>query len=68
MSITEIKESLKRAAGGAEFITATQVGKCLGIKNKESIRNKYLSGLEKVDGKYYLISDVAHRIIERTQA
>lgn len=65
MSYSEIKESLKKQADGADFITVTQVGRCLGIKNREVVRNRYLSGLDKVDGRYYLISDVAHRIMER---
>ena len=68
MSYTDVKDSLKKAADGAEFITAKQVGTCLGIKNRETVRTKYLSGLDKVDGKYYLIADVAHRIIERIEA
>ena len=65
MIYSEVKESLKKQADGADFITATQVGRCLGIKNREVVRNRYLNGLDKVDGRYYLIADVAHRIMER---
>ena len=65
MIYSDVKESLKKQADGADFITVTQVGRCLGIKNREVVRNRYLNGLDKVDGRYYLISDVAHRIMER---
>ena len=55
---------LRRSAEGAEFITKTQFKKMMGISQMDHIQ-KYFAGLESVDGKYYLISDVAGELMHR---
>lgn len=65
MQASEVKDALKKQAGGADFITVGQVGKVFGIKDYPAIKNRYLHGLECVDNKYYFIPDVVRNIMER---
>lgn len=48
---------------GAMFATKSQIAAWFGIKNVRYIE-KFVDGLQAVDGKYYLISDLAD-VMER---
>lgn len=52
----------KRTTAG--FITKTQLARVMGISDIHKI-NKYLDGLEAIDGKYYLIPMVAEKLQRR---
>lgn len=64
MDKQSITAALRRSAEGAEFITKTQFKKMMGISKMDHIQ-KYFTGLESIDGKYYLISDVAGELMHR---
>jgi hypothetical protein len=62
MEITDIRNALGYSSG-IRFVTKTQVANAFGIKNKRLV-DKYLKDLDRVDGKYYLLVDVARKIKE----
>ncbi len=68
MNYTSTLKALKRSASGAEFITASQLKKCLHCGN--STTEKVLRGLDHIKfggdraTKRYDIEDVARRLIE----
>lgn len=59
MTRTDISAELRRVTEGQAFITVTQLARALGEKNTSRVKTKYLEGLESVNGKYYLITEVA---------
>lgn len=59
MTRNDICAELSRVAEGQAFITCTQLSRALGIKHSENVKKEYLTGLEAVNGRYYLIRDVA---------
>lgn len=61
-----IVAALKRCNGGAEVITKAQLQRFFGIKKQEHVR-KYVQGLESMDGKYYLVTDVASELMRRAK-
>ena len=63
----DIVAELSKACEGQAFITLTQFSKALGIKDPKNAK-KYLEDLEAVDGKYYLIRDVACNLKKRCMA
>lgn len=65
MTKQEICRSLERVSGTAAFITATQLTQALGMKTVWRVQKNYLEGLDRVDGKYYFIPDVAKVLMER---
>jgi len=67
MTRTEIAAELRRISGGG-LITAREVGVFIRDSNPSRVREKCLKGLEAYDGKYYLVTDVAARIKERSKS
>lgn len=65
-----LTRSLRQSAGGASFLNKTQVAHFMGMKSKDAV-NALLDGVEFYkQGKnhYYLVNDIADRILERRQA
>lgn len=67
MTKTDIVKALQRKAENQAFITCKEVADALGCADQHRVRNKYLTGLEAVDKKYYLITDVAAVLKSRAQ-
>ena len=65
MTKQEIKRALERVSESQGFVTATQFTKVMGQKTVDYMKKKYLNGLECIDGKYYLISDIVTVLWER---
>lgn len=65
MTKQDIRQALAKAGETQAFITKTQFAECMGMKNANYAKKKFLSGLECIDGKYYLISDIAAVLISR---
>ena len=63
---TEIAKELRRYTGRGT-IKASEVAGFLGDKNVSRVKQKYLSGLEAIGGRAYLITDVAERLKEHCQ-
>ena len=62
MNRNDICAELRRVAEGQAFITCAQLSKALGIKHTEIVKREYLTGLEAINGKYFLIREVADAI------
>ncbi len=65
MNKQELIREMKKSSESEGFITAAKVAKFLGVTNVSQCKYKYLSGLERVDGKYYFIPDVANVLMSR---
>ncbi len=59
MNKQELIREIKKSAESEGFITASQFARFIGVSNVSQCKYKYLSGLDKVDDKYYFIPDVA---------
>lgn len=59
MTCSDISASLRKVTGGQAFITVSQLAKALGRTDQAKVRKAYLSDLTAVDGKYFLIAEVA---------
>ena len=59
MTRNDICTELSRVAEGQAFITCAQLSKAMGIKHSEIVKKEYLSGLEAVNGRYFLVREVA---------
>lgn len=57
--VNDMKQTFK-----ASFITRQQLANYMGIKDPHCV-DKYLHGLERVNGKFYFVTDVASRLKER---
>ena len=64
MDRQSLTAALKRCTNGAEVITKTEFQKFIGIKKADHVK-RYFTGLESIDGKYYLISDVVGTLMHR---
>ena len=64
MDRQSLTAALRRSADGAEVITKTQFKKFKGISKTDHVQ-KYFTGLESIEGKYYLISDVVGELMHR---
>ena len=60
---TDIAKELRRYTGKGT-IRASEVAEFLGDSNVSRVKQKYLSGLEAIGGRAYLITDVAERLKE----
>lgn len=60
-----VKEALRQSAGGAEVITLSQISRFFGRKKPTTVDYRLTEGLEKIDGKWYLLNDVADAIAKR---
>lgn len=63
---TDIAKELRRYTG-AGTIRAKELAGFLGEKNVSRVKQKYLSGLEAIGGRAYLITEVAERLKEHCQ-
>ncbi len=63
MDKTAIVRNMERQFGRRGFITKTEFAEFMGISRKHL--NGWLDGLERINGKYYFIPDVAQHLIER---
>jgi len=61
MDKREIKQQLERYTGGV-FITRQKLADALGVDNPRHV-DRYLSGLDRINGKYYLIEEVAGKLM-----
>ena len=61
----KVKEALRQSTGGAEVITLTQLARFFGRKKPTAVDYRLTEGLEKFEGKWYLLSDVADAITKR---
>lgn len=59
MNRQDIIAALQGASASKGFIICSEFSSCMGIKDYHRAKKNYLDGLEAVDGKYYLIRDVA---------
>ena len=59
MNKQEIVRRLEQTTQTQGFITASQFARFMGRTNISKCKDKYLAELERVDGKYYFIPDVA---------
>lgn len=62
MTKRDIAKALKKVANDQAFMTCTELCKALGVKNRARVRERYLLGLPTLDGKYYLIDEVAESL------
>ncbi len=66
MTRQDIRRSLEKATEKHQgLITATEFAGFINKKSVSYIKKKFLSGLECIDGKYYLISDVVDMLNSR---
>lgn len=65
MNKQELVRKMEQASKAQGFITASQFARFMGCTNISKCKNKYLSNLERVDGKYYFIPDVAAVLMSR---
>ena len=62
MTTKEIEIALERANGGP-FIKVSTLAQFLGDSNLSRVRKKYLCGLQRISGRYF-VPEVAQRIKE----
>lgn len=62
MTRKELVSDMMQAVGGGGFITLSGIQNYLGVKSHHSVE-KYLAGLDRINGKYYFIPDVADSIM-----
>lgn len=67
MTRNDIADELQRVTDGQAFITITQLATAFGRNNPAKVKKAYLSDLEAVDGKYYLIREVADVLKKRCE-
>ncbi len=65
MKKQDLIRKMEQAAETQGFITASQFARFMGCTNISKCKYKYLSGLDRVDGKYYFIPDVAAVLMSR---
>lgn len=59
MTQNDITHGLRMVTDGQAFITVSQLAKAMGRSDPKRMKKLYLEGLEAVDGKYYLVTEVA---------
>ena len=67
MTKKSLKSELKTHTDGASVITKTQLARFFGFKKPTTRIDDIVSDLTAIDGKYYLISDIAE-VLERRSA
>ena len=61
----DIADALCKVTDGQAFITLAQLTKAMGRADPQRVKKAYLKDLEAIDGKYYLIREVAERMQQR---
>ena len=64
MDRRQIRRALQGNNAEKQFITITELAAVFGAKQTKTVK-KYVSGLDVVSGKYYLINDVTQKILEQ---
>ncbi len=59
-------KSMRSSVGGAYFITVTELCAAIGMKKTDSVK-KYVTGLPRLNGKYYFIPEVAEKMMLDTR-
>lgn len=67
MTANSLVKALQDVTEGQAFITASQLARAFGRTDQAKVRKAYLSGLEAIDGKYYLVRDVAAVLQKRSR-
>lgn len=69
MTKQDIVQGMQHVVGSsdANFITMTQICRFIGVKKPEHAK-KYVKGLDRLNGKYYFIREVASLMMEDTSA
>lgn len=62
MCKTELVRAMRQFVGGGAFIRRYQLAAFLGRKDAHSV-DKYLRGVDRIDGDLYYLQDVADRIV-----
>lgn len=62
MTKKELVADMKKHVDGASFITITGLQKYMGVRSHHSV-NRYITGLERINSRYYFIPDVADSIL-----
>lgn len=65
MSAKEIAAEMRRQYPGKGFVTQSEIAAFIGEKNQYRVKKKYLTGLEALGGKRYLVTDVAKALDEK---
>lgn len=64
MELATLRASLRKQRPekeNAEFVTQADIKRCLGLSPNSKV-TKYVEGIERIDGKYYPIVDIAKRM------
>jgi len=59
MNKQDIVRRLEKVTEKQGFITAAQFARFMGRTNVSKCKAKYLDGLDRIDGKYYFVPEVA---------
>ena len=63
MNKRELEADMRRFVGNnGGFITISGIANYIGVKSHHSV-DKYVNGLERINGKYYFIPDVADSML-----
>lgn len=62
MTKKELVADMKQTVGGGGFITLSGIANYIGVKSHHSV-DKYVIGLDRINGKYYFIPDVADSML-----
>lgn len=62
---SDVTAALRKAAGGAEFISQKEIRQCLGYSDKAKVR-EIVQGINGIGNRYY-IPDVAERIMQEVR-
>ena len=63
MNKRELEADMRRFVGNnGGFITISGIANYIGVKSHHSV-DKYVNGLERINGKYYFIPDVAESML-----
>lgn len=63
MNKRELEADMRRFVGNdGGFITISGIANYIGVKSHHSV-DKYVNGLERINGKYYFIPDVADQMM-----
>ncbi len=65
MTKQEIIRDMQKASEKQGFITASQFTRYMGRTNITKCKDSFLSGLDRIDNKYYFIPDVAAVLMSR---
>ena len=62
MTKKDLVADMKKHVDGASFITLTGLQKYMGVRSHHSV-DRYITGLERINNRYYFIPDVADSIL-----